>query len=470
MQRRTGAPVSLTQAAPSAQLADPVRLASSIRIRAPRRRPHLLLDLPIFWRLTLGFLLAAIIAALAAGIPGFQRATSLSKESAFYQSLLASNTALTTADSFIQLMNTEFHSLVSDASSNLSQETITSDQTALQRLATRYDAILQQYARSDLVSQHADQVAFLQEAGHGTEVAQQGSLIASVLRTWQVYRDAQSQLAQDVASGTLADAETLLRGQVEPTNADAQSALRALIQFDGRIASSVSDAAVVEQRAQLIVSLIAAVLAFLAVGFVGWVISGTLGRRLRNLRRVTLAVEQGEVEQRVEVVGRDEVARVSASVNGMLDTIVGLLEVTRRQRDALTNAAERLFADVRVAGAGDLRVNAAVSSDPVGMLANAFNFTVGRFRCFVLRTRTSVEQLDVVGQQQAERAEAFLLTSAAPGRSVPQSSVPTGGGRILPCRHDALGRNVAIVTHTERARDLSRRVAREEANHPSRAA
>src|SRR5262249_51288355 len=103
-----------------------------------------------------------------------------------------------------------------------------------------------------------------------------------------------------------------------------------------------------------------------------------------------------------------EIASVSASVNGMLDTIVGLLDVTRRQRDALTNAAERLFVDVRVAGAGDLRLNAAVSSDPVGMLANAFNFTIGRFRRFVLRTQGAVDQLDVLGRQQLNRAEAFL--------------------------------------------------------------
>src|SRR5204863_5681676 len=56
---------------------------------------------------------------------------------------------------------------------------------------------------------------------------------------------------------------------------------------------------------------------------------------------------------------------------------------------------------------GDLRVNAPVSNDPIGMLANAFNFTVGRFRRFVMRTQTTAEQLDVISRQEMERAEHF---------------------------------------------------------------
>src|SRR5262249_27939566 len=152
----------------------------------------------------------------------------------------------------------------------------------------------------------------------------------------------------------------------------------------------INTAADIEQRTQLVTAVAAALLAFLAVAAIGWVISETLVRRLRRLRQVSLEVEQGQLQTRVSVRGRDEIASVSGAVNSMLDMIVGLVDITRRQRDALTSAAERLFADVRIAGAGDLRVQAAVSGDPIGMLANAFNFTVGRFRRFVLRTQTTV--------------------------------------------------------------------------------
>jgi len=95
----------------------------------------------------------------------------------------------------------------------------------------------------------------------------------------------------------------------------------------------------------------------------------------------------------------------------MLNTIVGLLEEARHQRDALTQAADNLFSDMRVVGAGDLRVSASVSNDPVGMLANAFNLTVGRFRRLVLRTRTSMQQIDVVFRQEIKHAESSIAVA-----------------------------------------------------------
>lgn len=441
--------------------------AQNIRPRPPVRERHqLLLDLPIAWRLTVGFLLAALIAAVASGAPGLQRAQALSQESAFYQSLLQANTTLTSGDSFLQLMNTKVHDTLLDAAvTSPSRETLATDQTAVQGLATRYDTIVGNYIRTGLLDQHPGQVALLAEANHSIQVTQQRTLASSVLRTWQVYYAAQSQVLQDVAVGDVVGAQTLERAQAEPTSADALSALRALIQFDGRIAASVHDAALVDQQSQLVTAIVAAVLAFLAIALVGWIISNTLVRRLRHLRRVTQDVEQGEVERRVTVTGRDEVAGVSASVNGMLDTIVGLLDVTRRQRDALTNAAERLFADVRVAGAGDLRVNAAVSADPIGMLANAFNFTVGRFRRFALRTQSAVDQLDIVGRQEYERAETFLAATRQIAQVAGAPSQPAGG--MFPFTHGmafagqplAPGAVGVLDDQIARARELVREVA-----------
>ena len=140
-------------------------------------------------------------------------------------------------------------------------------------------------------------------------------------------------------------------------------------------------------------------------------------------------MEEGEIDARVRVVGRDELAEVSASVNAMLDTIVGLLEETRRQRDALTRAADRLFTDMRVAGAGDLRASAAVSNDPIGMLGNAFNLTVGRFRRFLLRTRTGLDQLDGIARREAQRTQTFFAFTQQRPYAAPIPELPSALGR-----------------------------------------
>jgi methyl-accepting chemotaxis protein len=444
---------------------------SSVRRSAPKHpRGTLLLDLPIAWRLGLGFLLAALVAAVAVGASSLQRTQALSSQSTFYQNLLSTNTSLTTGDSFLQLMNTKLHDTLTDASAAApSKETLAADQSAVDGLAARFDTILADYQQSDLISLHPEQMAIVTEAGRSIQVTQQRTLAQSAVRTWQVYKSAQDKVLQDVATGDLASAQALTRAQAEPTNADAQSALRALIQFDGRLASTIHASSDFEQQAQLVTALVAAVLAFLAVGGIGWVISNTLVRRLRQLRRVSLSVEQGELQTRVAIAGRDEIASVSQAVNGMLDMIVGLVDVTRRQRDALTSAAERLFSDVRVAGAGDLRVQAAVSGDPIGMLANAFNFTVGRFRRFVLRTQTTVDQLDVVTRQQYEYAQAFhaRLTNFARESSGSPASIarPPQAGAMRPPSGEA---TAALTGQIGDLRDLVRQIAQEGASAHAR--
>jgi methyl-accepting chemotaxis protein len=347
-----------------------------------------------------------------------------------------------------------------------SQETLATDQGALQTLTARYDAALSNFERADLLDRHPDQLALLAQIGAASKASQQRTLAASASRTWQVYDEAAAQVVAETTRGELTQAQLFLRAQAEPTYADAQSALRALIQFNGRIADSVRDATLAEQQSQLVAALVAAALAFLGIALVGWIISSTLVRRLRQLRQVTQAVEFGELEQRIDVVGRDEIASVSASVNGMLDTIVGLLDVTRRQRDALTSAAERLFVNVRVAGAGDLRLSAAVSSDPIGMLANAFNFTIGRCRRFVLRTRGAVDQLDVLGRQQLNRAETFLASLQSPklGEGSATHSAPHQFPVPSPMRGSSQAVDAELLTRAEYARELVRKIEREGGN------
>lgn len=399
--------------------------STSRSLRLSSRR-NLFLDLPIAWRLALGFLVAALIAALAAGVVGIQRAQSLSRQTDFYHTLLQLNTSLTTGHSFLELMNSKLHQTLDDASApSPSQETLNADRSALNNLANLYAQTLNSYAQSDLLDQHPDQLALLDEAGDDNLATQQRSLVSSAQRTWQFYQAAQQTILASLSSGDIKGAQLELQQQGEPTNADALSALHSLIQLNDRLASAVDDATNVEIHNQLITTLLATLCAFLTIALVGWFISETLVRRLRHLHRVTRAVEEGSINERVQVAGRDEIADVSVAVNAMIDTIVGLLEETRQQRDALAGAAEHLFSDMRIVNAGDLRVSATVSNDPIGMLANAFNFTVGRFRRFILRTQTTIEQLDVVSRQGLERSNTFISLVRSQLRDVSTSHPQT---------------------------------------------
>ncbi len=377
----------------------------------PPRKPlpvgyQALLGWPIARRLVLGFLAAAVIAAAISSITGVERANTLQNQAQFYRGLVDSNTQLTRGDGFLQLMNTGLNQALTGSAANQGQ-TIQN----VQGLASSYDTILTSYAQHNLISEDPAQQALVDEAGSDNLILKQRTLASSALQTWHTYRDAQNSIISDIENNNLAVAQQFNTNLATPTHNDALSALRGLIQSEGELADSVLSIEGVEERNQLIITLVGAFIAFVAVGIVGWFISGTIVPRLQDLRNVVQSVEDGRFDSRVFVLGKDEIAQVAASVNTMLNTIVGLLEEARRQRDALTSAADSLFSDMRVVGAGDLRVNASVSNDPVGMLANAFNLTVGRFRRLVLRTRTSMQQIDVVFRQEIKHAESSIAVA-----------------------------------------------------------
>lgn len=372
---------------------------------------HLLLSWPIARRLVLGFVTAALIAAVVSSITGIQRTNTLQNQAQFYRGLVDSNSQLTKGDGFLQLMNTGLNQAVATAQSSGVLGSQSQTIQNVQGLASSYDTILTSYAQHNLIDENPDQQALIHEAGSDNLIIKQRTLASSALRTWQSYRDAQNSIINDLENNNLAAAQQFNTNLATPTHNDALSALHALIQSEGELADSVLSIEGIEERNQLIITLVGALIAFVAVGVVGWFISGTIVPRLQDLRNVVQSVEDGRFDSRISVLGRDEIAQVAASVNTMLNTIVGLLEEARHQRDALTSAADSLFSDMRVVGAGDLRVNAAVTNDPVGMLANAFNLTVGRFRRLVLRTRTSMQQIDVVFRQEIKHAESSIAVA-----------------------------------------------------------
>ncbi len=417
---------------------------------ASRQRLNPLLRLPIATQLTIGFLLAALIAAVGAGTAGARQNQTLSQEAAFYRSLSDNNTTLTTGTYYLEITQLALQSVVDDVSGPIvSAENLQTDTVALNNDIALVDHITQTNVTPGLDQQFPSVQSLISSQAHADAVRNFAIYSASANRAWQVYRNAVNDvqnLAHSGAATDLTNANQLVKSQAEPLDAEATSALRAIIRFNSQLGVRIQTESASQSQSQILLTGLAAVLGFIFILMVGIFISNGIVRRLGQLQRVALAIDGGDVEQRVPVIGRDEIATVARSVNGMLDTIVGLLEETRRQRDALTSAADRLFADMRVVGAGDLRVNAPVSNDPIGMLGNAFNLTIGRFRRFVLRTQGITDQLEVIARRLAGRTQHYhqAVSPGAPSQSRPGSSSvgPVTNSREVPEGTDTLNQSI----------------------------
>ena len=297
----------------------------------------------------------------------------------------------------------------------------------IQGLESRYDMLLSDYAKEDLLIYKPEQEQLFDSAGHLGQATQQRSLMNNTQSTWQSYHRVQDQILQYIHNNQYPNAASLNFSQGEATFDNALNALGQLVQFDGRLVTYVQDATNIQERDELITTAVTIALIILSIGIIGALTYGTLVDRLRQLNKAARAVRHGQTDMRAIVDGRDEITEVSISINTMLDTIVGLLDETRVQRDAITNAAEHLFSDLHLVNGSKLvEIKTAANNDPIWMLSHAFNFTIGRLRRFVLSNQTTIEQLDIVSQRWLEKANTFFSNTHRLSRNVPSLQLPSG--------------------------------------------
>jgi methyl-accepting chemotaxis protein len=154
-------------------------------------------------------------------------------------------------------------------------------------------------------------------------------------------------------------------------------------------------APVTQQRtlAFLLLAVLLAVVLLVAIA-----LSRRLARPVDALAQVARRVQEGDLAARAPVYGADELGRVAASVNAMLDEITALVQTreerdrTRAERDALQQQITKLLDEVSNVAEGDLTVQAEVTADVLGSVADAFNYMIVELRSIIENVnRTTVE-------------------------------------------------------------------------------
>jgi methyl-accepting chemotaxis protein len=146
----------------------------------------------------------------------------------------------------------------------------------------------------------------------------------------------------------------------------------------------------------LLVGIIIAMLASMVVVIMlGYIMNLTISRPLRDLVSLTGRIGRGETSARAKIVGRDEISIVATSINSMLDSIVRLLRETQGQHETLQARIEKFVKEVNGIGEGDLRIQAVVTHDTLGMLANSFNSMIEELSNLVVRVKNVAQKVEI---------------------------------------------------------------------------
>jgi methyl-accepting chemotaxis protein len=158
---------------------------------------------------------------------------------------------------------------------------------------------------------------------------------------------------------------------------------------------------------------LAAVLTLAATFAIGTATFRSIIKPLQDLSSLTERISNGETNARVNLVGRDEIYRIATSMNTMLDNIVRLIQETQSQRDALQAQVEKLVSEVSGVGEGDLRVQAEVTADALGVLADSFNYMVEELGSLVVRVKMVANEVDSTTGAVLDRTTQLVETNDA---------------------------------------------------------
>jgi twitching motility protein PilJ len=146
----------------------------------------------------------------------------------------------------------------------------------------------------------------------------------------------------------------------------------------------------------------------LAAGIAGFTTAGFMGNlALKQIRRTTddlqaqfEAVRQGNLNAQATVFSEDELGHLSTGFNEMARVIFTTTSEAQRKADEQEEAKEnlqrqviRLLDDVEGAARGDLTVQAEVTADVLGAVADAFNLTIQNLRDIVQQVKVAAKDV-----------------------------------------------------------------------------
>lgn len=361
-------------------------------------------NIPIFRRLFYAFLLAAVIPGIIVAIQGIAFASEQSARSQAMQSSIAMMQATTAVREDLQNLDSSLNAAYQDQyqSNSIVQARTPGLLKSVNMLTRQTGAALKHYQQSYQLTTApgmSDTLSILTGNDPAATIPadQQRLLTTLQSKDWPAYSAAVQQVLHGIAAQAPA---TALHKLLAGANQQYALVIRDW-QGIGQIANAVSASIALPTQVNAIT--LTTVIAFLStimvVVAIGYVVNLTITRPLSELANLTRRISRGETAARATLVGRDEICMVASSMNSMLDNIVLLIQQTQLQRDLLQAQVEKLVSEVSGIGEGDLRVQAEVTADALGVLADSFNYMVEELGSLVVRVKkvaTEVEKFTTI--------------------------------------------------------------------------
>ncbi len=145
--------------------------------------------------------------------------------------------------------------------------------------------------------------------------------------------------------------------------------------------------------------------------------------RVLGLAEICQQVASGDRSLRAMAIGEDEFAVLATAINGMLDGgTVAAGSGDNQDAATLQGQIEKLLQEVSAVGDGDLRVQAEVTPDTLGVLADSFNYMIEELAKVVGRVQATTLQVTNATRRLLDRSAEVAQASEAQSAQISQTS------------------------------------------------
>jgi methyl-accepting chemotaxis protein len=182
----------------------------------------------------------------------------------------------------------------------------------------------------------------------------------------------------------------------------------------------------------------------------GYIINLTITQPLHHLALLTRRISRGDTSARAVIHGKDEICLVASSMNNMLDDIVRLIQETQTRHTLLQAQVEKLVSEVSEVGEGDLRIQAEVNTDDLGVLADSFNYMIEELGNLIVRVKILAKEVEKSTTQGFDHMAQLVENSDQQLKQIATATIEVET-MATSSRHVA-ERSYALYSHAREAR------------------
>ncbi|MGE3541025.1 MAG: methyl-accepting chemotaxis protein [Candidatus Tectimicrobiota bacterium] len=153
-----------------------------------------------------------------------------------------------------------------------------------------------------------------------------------------------------------------------------------------------------------------------------WLLRRSVIRPVQALAATNARLSQGDLTARALVQNQDEIGNLAMGFNGLLDRLVQLLKSTEEERDQTQAAVQKLLEEVSDVATGDLTVEAEVTTDMTGAIADSFNYMIYQLRTVIAHVQEAALHVSASANEIQTTAEHLAQGSTAQATQILDSS------------------------------------------------